>query len=94
MTFFKTTVAAACITLTLVGCAATTTPEADARFGTAVTTVRAQQTLNPDASRNTKAVTGIDGAAARGALDKYRETFAKETPEPRAPSTVINNGSQ
>jgi hypothetical protein len=61
----------------LSGCAATTTPETDARLGESMTMLKAQQTLNPDASRNTNAVTGIDGKAAKGALDNYRDSFRK-----------------
>jgi len=63
--------------LTLCGCAATTTPETDARLGESMTMLRAQQTLNPDASLNTNPVAGLDGKAAKGALDNYRDSFRK-----------------
>lgn len=68
--------------LTLSGCAATTTPETDARHGEAMTMIRAQQTINPDASRNTDPVAGVDGKAAKGALDNYRDSFRKPPAEP------------
>lgn len=87
----------ACFTglaLLLGGCAATTTPETDAHFGMAVTTARAQQTLRPEASRNQQVVTGLEGTAARGAMDKYRSSYATEAAEAKSPSTVINAGGQ
>lgn len=65
----------------LSGCAASTTPKTDARLGEALTVMRAQQTLNPDASRNTDPVTGLDGKAAKGALDNYRDSFRKPPTE-------------
>jgi len=67
--------------VTLGGCAATTTPETDARLGEAMTMMRAQQTMNPDASRNTNPVVGLDGKAAKGALDNYRDSFRKPPAE-------------
>ena len=60
--------------IVLTGCVATT-PNSDAQFGRAATMTRAQQTLNPDASRNTDPVKGLDGKAAKGALDNYRDSF-------------------
>lgn len=65
----------------LSGCVATTTPETDARFGEAMSMMKAQQTLNPDASRNTDPVVGLDGKAAKGALDNYRDSFRKPPAE-------------
>lgn len=70
--------------VTLGGCVATTTPRMDARFGESVTMMRAQQTLDPQASANTNLVTGIDGKAAKGALDNYHDSFRK--PPAEAPS--------
>lgn len=67
--------------VTLCGCAISTTPEADARFGESMTMLKAQQTINPEASRNTDPVAGIDGKAAKGALDNYRDSFSKPPSE-------------
>lgn len=72
----------------LTGCQATTTPDIDARFGEAGTMIKAQQTLNPDASRNTNPVTGIDGKAAKGAMDNYRDSFRKPPAEAAQGTTV------
>ena len=67
--------------VTLYGCAVSTTPETDARFGQSFNLIKAQQTLNPDASRNTDPVAGIDGKAAKGAYDNYRDSFRKPPAE-------------
>jgi hypothetical protein len=55
----------------------------------AVNTSKARQTLNPDASRNTDPVAGIDGAPADSAVDEYHNSF--KTPPPTFP--VINIGA-
>lgn len=73
----------------LSGCAATTTPQTDARLGESMSMMRAQQTMNPDASRNTDPVTGLDGKAAKGALDNYRDSFRKP---PTEGATVLSIG--
>lgn len=74
----------------LAGCAGTvetTTPHLDQYFGQAVNQAKAQQTLNPDAARNTDPVAGVDGKAANEALDKYHESFRTNQP-----ATIINIG--
>jgi len=64
------------------GCAfPSTTPEVDARFGESLNIMKAQQTINPDASRNTDPVAGVDGKAAKGAYDNYRDSFRKPPAE-------------
>ena len=73
---------------TLAGCVAAT-PQVDARHGNTVMMLRAQQTLNPEASRNTNPVKGLDGKAAKGALDNYRDSF--RTP-PSEASQVLTIG--
>lgn len=60
----------------LAGCMSPT-PQLDARFGEAATVLRAQQTLRPEASRNASPVAGLDGKAARGALENYQDSFRK-----------------
>ncbi|HJW26890.1 MAG TPA: hypothetical protein VJ576_18470 [Rhodocyclaceae bacterium] len=70
------------------GCASTT-PNYDRHFGAAVRTARAQQTINPDASRNTEPPAGIDGVAAKEAMGQYRESF--QAPPPTF--NVINIGA-
>lgn len=73
-------------TAILAGCAATTTPNLDAKFGQSLTTLKAQQIINPDASRNTDPVAGIDGQAANAIIDRYHKAY--ETPA-AAPSGSI-----
>lgn len=68
------TALAACSAAGLAGCM-TTTPVYDAHFGDAVRTVRAMQTLNPDASMNADPVTGVDARSATYALDRYNSSF-------------------
>ncbi len=69
--------------------ACSTTPAADDNFGRSFTTLKAQQTLNSDASRNNDPVRGLDGKAAKGALDNYRDSF--RTP-PSEANQVIQIG--
>ena len=85
---FVLLLAASAAVSTLAGCAATTTPNLDSRFGEAVIAARAQQTINPDAGRNPDPVNGIDGRAAREAIGRYHDSF--KTPPPSA--NVINIG--
>lgn len=66
---------------TLSACVSTT-PQWDQKFGETVNMAIAQQTLNPDASRNTNPVSGIDGRAAREAVDRYQKSFGKPEPQP------------
>ena len=68
--------------LMLSGCGSiSTTPEVDSRFGESLSIIKAQQTINPDASRNTDPVAGIDGKAAKGAYDNYRDSFRQPPAE-------------
>jgi hypothetical protein len=81
MNTIKTGIWAMAGVVALGGCAVSTTPKTDARMGEAMTLMRAQQTLNPDASRNTEPVVGLDGKAAKGALDNYRDSFRQPPAE-------------
>ena len=68
--------------LTLGGCGSvSTTPEVDARFGESLSIIKARPTINPDAARNTDPVAGIDGKAAKGAYDNYRDSFRQPPAE-------------
>lgn len=64
------------------------TPNLDSSFGNAVNQAKAQQTLNPDASRDTAPVTGMSGVEGDLAIDAYHESLK---PTPPAP-TIINIG--
>jgi hypothetical protein len=76
------------VTASLAGCAASTTPDYDLKFGDAVRQARAQMILNPNAGTNPDPVTGMDGIAAREATVLYQGTF--KTPPPVV--NVINIG--
>jgi len=85
------TLLASSLTGVLAGCATppeTTTPYLDKHFGQAVNMAKAQQTLNPDASRNTDPVSGISGKEGNLIIDAYHESLKPPPP----PATVINIG--
>ena len=74
---------AAAPALLLSACAATT-PQNDARFGQSVRATLASQVADPAAVRNTEPVNGIDGRAARAALQRYEHSFGKTETAPAA----------
>jgi hypothetical protein len=74
----------------LAGCVATT-PNWDERFGDAVAAAKAQQTKNAAAGAQHPAPDGIDGAAAKAAIDSYQKSFA--APVPAASVLSIGVGS-
>ncbi len=65
----------ALLPVALAGCMAPT-PHYDEKFGEAVRAAVAQQTVNPDASRNTDPVAGLDGKAADQTINNYDKSFA------------------
>lgn len=78
------------LVLGLTGCVAQT-PNLDSHFGEAVNMVTAQQTLNPEASRNVNPVKGMDGPAAMHAYKNYEKSYAK--PEQQANPFAIGVGA-
>lgn len=60
-------------------------PRLDSRFGSSVRGLMAQQALPPVPAEPAGAV-GIDGAAARGALSRYRQSFQGSAPAPSPPA--------
>jgi len=71
------------------GCASTT-PHLDSKFGHAVNSAKAQQTINPDASSNTDPVSGLDGKAGKESMDRYDDSF--KAPKPTFNVININSG--
>jgi len=55
-------------------------PYFDQQVGRAVNTAKAQQTINPDASRNTDPVAGIGGTPADSTIDEYHKSFTAPPP--------------
>jgi hypothetical protein len=66
--------ASALMIATLAACTHTT-PRLDSQFGSAVRTTLARQVLNPDAGAPAAAAAGMDGRAARAALERYQSSF-------------------
>lgn len=73
--------------LMLSGCVSQS-PIVEQHFGEAVLAARAQQTFNPDAAKAPPTTPGLDGRAARHALDRYHDSF--KTPPPA--TNVFNIG--
>ena len=70
------------------GCAATASPEWDARFGDGARALTAQQLIEPAApSRNAQTVAKSDGRTTRDAMDRHAETYRSPPP-----TNVINIG--
>jgi hypothetical protein len=78
----------AVLSATLLAACTPLTPNLDSNMGSAVNQAKAQQTLNPDASRYTTPVSGISGEEGNFAIDAYHDSLK---PTPQAP-TLINIG--
>lgn len=87
-TSIKLLLAGLLASVALAGCATTKTPYLDQKFGEAVNTAKAQQTINPDASLNTDPVAGLDGQAADAVIDRYHKSYER----PPAPTNVFTIG--
>lgn len=83
---------AAAAVLALQACA--TSPTLDARFGDSVNVAKAQQTINPDASKNRNAVAGMDGKAAQETMVRYRESFKNPPPPANVFTIGVGSGGQ
>ena len=72
----------------LAGCALT--PRFDRDFGQSVRQATAAQTLDPQAGRTPRPVTGIDGASAALIYDNYQKSY--RTPESQGSSLTTGSG--
>jgi len=72
-----------------------TTPVYDKHFGEAVRTVRAMQTLNPNAASEYDPGSGVDGRAATAAMDRYNGSYRSPEPDTNAYTVGVGvmNGS-
>ena len=87
MSIAKSSLIAASL-LALGGCAATASPEWDARFGDSVRHLNSQQLIDPAAPvKNAQAQARADGRTVREASDRQVETFRSPPP-----ASVINIG--
>ena len=82
-THFLTASGLCAVSLVVAGCASLT-PNLDSHFGEAVNLIKAQQTLNPEASRNADPVKGMDGKAATSAYHEYQKSYRVPEPQPSA----------
>ena len=65
------------------GCATSTTPDYDQRFGEAVRQARLRMTIMPNAGSNPDPIAGMDGPASRETILRYQDSF-------KAPPPVVN----
>ena len=65
-----------------------TAPRYEAEFGIATRATLNSQIINPDAGNNPDPVAGLDGRAARDAINNYQKSFA----EPRPTENGFNIG--
>lgn len=79
-----------CVMSVLLTACVASTPEWDQNFGKSVRAAIAQQTINPEAGKNTDPVAGMDGKAANETLGRYQTTFKE--PPPTANSFTIGVG--
>lgn len=76
------------VSLSLCGCAATASPDWDARFGDNARALSAQQVIDPNApTRNAQSSPRADGRTAREASERHAETYRNPPP-----TSVINIG--
>jgi hypothetical protein len=62
-------------------------------YGTSFKLAKFNQVLNPEAEKNLKPVTGLDGVAAEKSIDRYRKEFEKAAPPATAiPASIIGMG--
>lgn len=64
------------------------TPNYDARFGDAVRDAKRKMTINPEAGKSDDPAAGMDGRAAREAMNQYHDSY--KSPPPAV--NVINIG--
>ena len=64
-----------------------TTPQWDKQFGESVSQIRIRQTMDLQAGGDAP-VNGIDGAAARESIGRYRSSF-REPPPAASPLTIV-----
>ena len=74
----------------MVGCANKHT-YLDQHFGEAVNAAKAQQIINPDGPLALHPVSGVDGQAAKGSIDRYNRSFTIPLPPPSS-SNVFTIG--
>jgi len=84
----------ATVATVLAGCAASTSPQQDARFGDSVHRLNEQQRLQPEASRTNEGKTlGADGRTVRASSDRLLESYrTPQANEVQSIGTIGNVG--
>jgi hypothetical protein len=60
-------------------------------YGTSYNLAKFNQIVNPEAEKNLKPVTGLDGVAAQKVVQRYQKDFEKAAPEAASPMSSILN---
>jgi hypothetical protein len=61
----------------------------DQNWGRSVETAKYNQILNPDAGKDLTPVEGLSGKAAENSVEKYENSFKKESTQEAATTTTI-----
>ena len=88
---FKYTLMLSAIALLAAGCVQRA-PYLESQMGQSLSLIKAQQVLNPEASRNADPVAGMDSQAAKSGYDLYQKSF--KTPEPQSNAFTIGIGGR
>jgi hypothetical protein len=83
--------AALLVTGVLSGCVETA-PRYEAEFGNATRATLNVQIINPDAGNNADPVGGLDGRAARDAINSYQKSFTNPEPTPNVFNIGVGAG--
>lgn len=76
------------VALLATGCAQRA-PYLESQMGQSLTMLRAQQTINPEASNNTDPVAGMDARSAQVGRERYEQSFKTPVaPPPRNAFTI------
>jgi hypothetical protein len=67
-------------------------PDIDHRFGHSLNLLKAQQTIDINASRNTQMVT-MDGVSAGAAVELYNKSYRAPTPQPNVFTIGVGGAS-
>lgn len=92
MTKICSIICGAALFMVFAGCAGQSRVEMD--YGVSQKLAIANQTLNPDAGRNTAPVEGLDGFAAKKIHEQYIKSFEKVEKQPAYQFGVISQGSK
>ena len=68
-------------------------PRYEAEFGNATRATLKAQIINPDAGNNPDPVAGLDGRAARDAINNYQKSFAEPKPTENGFNIGVGTGN-